>query len=101
MDFGPAMHASTSEASYVSFDEGIQGRLGKLLSKTAAVTQTGYSTGGQWAKVNYNCRFEHGSAAIEFRFQKDGEKWKIAGLHCDSPQLTEALGASGNGGADR
>jgi hypothetical protein len=99
-DFGPAMHASTSEANYVSFDEGIHGRLGKLLSKSAARTQTGYSTGGEWANVDYNCRFARGTATVAFRFQKDVGKWQIAGLHYDSSQLTAALGGSGREGAD-
>jgi hypothetical protein len=101
VDFGPAMHASTSEASYVSFDEGIHGRLGKILSKSAARTQTGYGTQGEWADVDYNCRFERGSAAIHFKFQKSGDRWQIAGVHYDSPQLTEALGGYGKEGADR
>ena len=90
-DFGPLMHNAMSEVDYISFDKGVHAHLGKLVSKTATGTQTGFGTRGAWGVVVYQGHFEHGEGKIRLSFQKDSGIWKITGIHYDSPVLLDAI----------
>jgi hypothetical protein len=92
-EFGRAMRATTSEEDYVSLDQGIHARIGKLRSKTVQSVQAGAGKGGRWGRILYQCQFEKGPGTLRMELRQEDGEWKVVGFNYDSSLLDEAMRA--------
>ena len=77
----------TSEQEFVTFLEGVHGKLGATKSATQKDWKVNYVTRGTFVTLHYKTSYANGEADEEFVFLVDGQKASLEGYHMNTTSM--------------
>jgi len=88
-EFDDELKAMVPQEKHQAMLKAINGKLGKLLSKSVQNVQTGFNQNGHWAQIVYSGKFANGDGTIRFGLKKRNGQYKIVEFNYNSPLLLD------------
>jgi hypothetical protein len=81
------MRSASNEVDFTKFLAAINRKLGKVVQTEQVGWRTNVSTGGTFAVVQMETRFERGKGSETFTFRQNGNSLKLAGYNLNSNEM--------------